>query len=295
MGKLGKVGIAVAFIAICFWTLFPIFWAINISLQSEPEIKTAPPNYLPPNPTLKNYDFVINAQRAIQERLKTFGIKGEFLPAITVQFPRSIINSIVVGLVAMGYNMIAALLASYVFTRIRFKGSMPLFYVSIMGRLIPPVAIAVPYYIILYNAHLLNTLPAVILIHVYFTLPINIWILNTYFASLPEDVEDAARVDGYSRFETLFKFVIPMIKPALIAIGIIAFMTSWGEFFFTLLVTATESARTLPVVVGFMSTQPLKPMGIVTAAGVIAMIPPLILVAIFRRYLIRGLVAGAVK
>jgi len=295
MGRLNKVGLAVAFIVICVWTLFPLYWAANISLQSEPEIKKAPPNYYPPEPSLKNYDFVINAKRAIEERLKTFGIGGEFLSAITVQYPRAIVNSVVVGLIAMAFNMLAALLASYVFTRVRFKGSMPLFYVSIMGRLIPPVAIAVPYYIILYHAHLLDTLTAVILIHIYFTLPINIWILNTYFGSLPEDVEDAARVDGYSRFETLFKFVVPMIKPALIAIGIIAFMTSWGEFFFTLLVTASEQARTLPVVVGFMSTQPLKPMGIVTAAGVLAMIPPIILVAIFRRYLIKGLVAGAVK
>jgi multiple sugar transport system permease protein len=290
-----KVGIAIGFILICIWVLFPIFWAVNISLQAEPDIKTAPPFYLPPNPTLKNYDFVINAAKAIQERLETFGLKGEFLPAITTQYPRAIINSIVVGLVAMGYNMIAALLASYVFTRIKFKGSGPLFYLSIMGRLIPPVAIAVPYYIIMFNAGLLDSLFAVVLIHIYFTLPINIWILNTYFASLPEEVEDAARVDGYSRLETLFKFVLPMIRPALIAIGIIAFMFSWGEFFFTLLITATESSRTLPVVVGFMSAQPLKPMGIITAAGVLAMIPPLVLVAIFRRYLIRGLVAGAVK
>jgi len=295
MGRFGKVGIAIAFIAICVWTLFPLFWAVNISLQSEPEIKTAPPYYLAPNPTLKNYDFVINAKKAIEERLKTFGIKGEFLPAITVQYPSAIVNSIVVGVVAMVFNMLAALLASYVFTRVRFKGSGPLFYISVMGRLIPPVAIAVPYYIIMFNAHLLDTLQAVILIHIYFTLPINIWILNTYFGSLPEDVEDAARVDGYSRFETLFKFVLPMIRPAVISVGIIALMFSWGEFFFTLLVTATEASRTLPVVVGFMSAQPLKPMGIISAAGVLAMIPPLILVAIFRRYLIRGLVAGAVK
>ncbi|WP_455363964.1 carbohydrate ABC transporter permease, partial [[Eubacterium] cellulosolvens] len=228
-------------------------------------------------------------------RLKTFGLGGEFLPAVAEQYPRSILNSVIVAAISMAYNMFAALLASYTFTRIRFKGNMKLFYLSVMGRLIPPIAIAVPYYIILFQAHLLNTLLAVVIIHIYFTLPINIWILNTYFGSLPEEVEDAARVDGYSRFETLFKFVLPMIKPALIAIGIIAFMTSWGEFFFTFLITQTEVARTLPVIVGFMSAQPVKPMGIISASGIIAMIPPLIMVAIFRRHLIRGLVAGAVK
>jgi len=144
MGKLGKVGTAIAFLAIILWILFPLVWMVNISLQSEPEIKVAPPNYYPPNPTLKNYDFVLNAKKAIEERLKTFGIGGEFLPAITVQYPRAILNSIIVGLVSMGFNMFAALLASYIFTRVKFRGSMNLFYLSVMGRLIPPVAIAVP-------------------------------------------------------------------------------------------------------------------------------------------------------
>jgi multiple sugar transport system permease protein len=102
-------------------------------------------------------------------------------------------------------------------------------------------------------------------------------------------------VDGYSRLETLFKVVLPIIKPALVAIGIIAFMTSWGEFFFTFLITKTGAARTLPVIVGFMSAQPVKPMGIISASGIIAMLPALVVVAIFRRYLIRGLVAGAVR
>ncbi|MGC8962334.1 MAG: hypothetical protein ACP5K1_07855, partial [Candidatus Bathyarchaeia archaeon] len=113
MGKLHKIGIVIGSILICVWTLFPLIWAVNISLQSEPEIKTAPPHYFPPNPSLKNYEFVVNAKKAIEERLKTFGIKGEFLPAVTVQYPRAIVNSVIVGIVAMAYNMMAALLASY--------------------------------------------------------------------------------------------------------------------------------------------------------------------------------------
>lgn len=293
--KKSKIVFAIAFVLVCIWVLFPIAWMFNISLQTEPQIKHSPPYYLPPTPTIKNYWFVFNAKVAIQERLKTLGIKGEFLPAVAQEYPRAIVNSIIVATIAMGYNIIAALLAAYTFTRIKFKGSFKLFILSVMGRLIPPVAIAVPYYIIMLRVGLLNTLAAVIMIHIYFTLPINIWILNTYFGTLPEDIEDAARVDGYSRFETIFKVVFPVIKPALVAIGIMAFMFSWGEFFFTFLVTKTEVARTLPVIVGFMSAQPVKPMGIISASGIIAMLPALVVVAIFRRYLIRGLVAGAVR
>lgn len=268
---------------------------VNLSLQTEPQITTVPPYYLPPTPTLKNYEFVLNAEQAVKERLKYFGIGGEFLPAVATQYPRAIVNSIVTALLIVGINLGAGTLASYTFTRGRFWGRMKLFYATIAGRLIPPVAVVVPYYIILFNFKLLDTIPAVVMIHAYFTLPLTIWVLNTYLATIPEDIEDAARVDGYSRMETLRKVVFPLIKPGIVAIGIISFMMSWTEFFFAFMVTKTEAARTLPVIVGFMSAQPVKPIGIIMASGLLAMIPALIIIAVFRRYLIRGLVAGAVR
>ena len=238
---------------------------------------------------------MLNAEQAVKERLKYFGIGGEFLPAVATQYPRAIVNSVVTALAIVGINLLAGTLASYTFTRGRFWGRMKLFYATIAGRLIPPVAVVVPYYIILFNFKLLDTIPAVIMIHAYFTLPLTIWVLNTYLATIPEDIEDAARVDGYSRMETLRKVVFPLIKPGIVAIGIISFMMSWTEFFFAFMVTKTEAARTLPVIVGFMSAQPVKPIGIIMASGLLAMIPALIIIAVFRRYLVRGLVAGAVR
>jgi len=287
------LGVAVAIVAV--WILFPVYWMANLSLQLETQVTTVPPYYFPPTPTLRNFEFVLNAAQAIQERLKYFGIGGEFLPAVAAQYPRAIINSVVISLAIVGINLIAGTLASYTFTRVRFWGHMKLFYASITGRLIPPIAVVVPYYIILFGLGMLDTIPAVIMIHAYFTLPLTIWILNTYLATIPEDIEDAARVDGYSRLETLRKVVFPLIRPGIVAIGIISFMMSWTEFFFAFMVTKTEAARTLPVVIGFMSAQPVKPVGIIMASGLLAMIPALIVIAVFRRYLIRGLVAGAVR
>jgi len=295
MGRGEQIAIGVAVVLVAIWILFPIVWMVNLSLQTEPQITTVPPYYLAPTPTLRNYEFVLNAEQAIRERLKYFGIAGEFLPAVAAQYPRGIVNSVVVALTIVGINLAAGTLASYTFTRGRFWGRMKLFYASIVGRLIPPVAVVVPYYIILFGLRMLDTIPAVIMIHAYFTLPLTIWILNTYLATIPEDIEDAARVDGYSRLETLRKIVFPLIKPGIVAIGIISFMMSWTEFFFAFMVTKTEAARTLPVIIGFMSAQPVKPVGIIMASGLIAMIPALIIIAVFRRYLIRGLVAGAVR
>jgi len=295
MGRGEQIAMGVAVVLVAIWILFPIVWMVNLSLQTEPQITTVPPYYVPPTPTLRNYEFVLNAEQAIRERLKYFGIAGEFLPAVAAQYPRGIVNSVVVALAIVGINLVAGTLASYTFTRGRFWGRMKLFYASIVGRLIPPVAVVVPYYIILFGLRMLDTIPAVIMIHAYFTLPLTIWILNTYLATIPEDIEDAARVDGYSRLETLRKIVFPLIKPGIVAIGIISFMMSWTEFFFAFMVTKTEAARTLPVIIGFMSAQPVKPVGIIMASGLIAMIPALIIIAVFRRYLIRGLVAGAVR
>ncbi len=295
MGRGSSAGLTLAVILVAVWILFPIVWMVNLSLQTEPQITQVPPYYLPPTPSLRNYEFVLNAEQAIKERLKYFGIAGEFLPAVAAQYPRGIVNSVVISLTIVGINLVAGTLASYTFTRIRFRGHMKLFYASIVGRLIPPVAVVVPYYIILFGFKMLDTIPAVVMIHAYFTLPLTIWILNTYLATIPEDIEDAARVDGYSRLETLRKVVFPLIKPGIVAIGIISFMMSWTEFFFAFMVTKTEAARTLPVIIGFMSAQPVKPVGIIMASGLIAMIPALIIIAVFRRYLIRGLVAGAVR
>jgi multiple sugar transport system permease protein len=230
MGIGYRIAIVLASVVVAFWVLFPIAWMFSISLQTEPEIHSAPPTLWPAQPNYFNYWFIFDASSAIEARLQESG-RLTFLPAVARWFPNALVNSVIVGLVITVINIIAATLASYTFTRIRFRGSGLLFYMSVAGRLIPPVAIVVPYYIIIQNffgLNLLDTLMAVILVHAAFTLPINIWILNTYLSAIPSDIEDAARVDGYGRLETLFKVVLPVIKPGIVAIGIISFMVSWG-------------------------------------------------------------------
>ncbi|MEM4417611.1 MAG: carbohydrate ABC transporter permease [Nitrososphaerota archaeon] len=297
MGSGYRYAIILASIVVGVWVLFPILWMFSISLQTEPEIHSAPPTLWAKNPNIFNYWFIFDTSSAIEARLQESG-RLTFLPAVARWFPNALANSVIIGLVVIAINVFAATLASYAYTRIRFPGSQLLFYMSIAGRLIPPVAIVVPYYIIIQNffgLKLYDTLIAVILVHAAFTIPLNIWILNTYLSTVPADIEDAARVDGYGRFETLFRVVLPVITPGIVAVGIISFMVSWGEFFFAFMVTQTQLSRTMPVIVGFMAAQPYKPVGILMAGGVVAMLPALVVIAIFRRYLISGLVAGAVK
>jgi multiple sugar transport system permease protein len=290
-----KVGTYIAAALMIFWVLFPIYWMTNLSLQSEKEIYTVPPYYMPPNPNLNNYWFCFDIQAAVKYYMEQGMSLFLFIPGAIKEFPRAIINSIIVATVVMVYNLVAGTLGSFALTRIRFRGAMPLFYASIVGRLLPPVVIAVPYYVIIRSLGLLDTLVSVIMVHIMFTLPFTIWILNTYLLAIPTDIEDAARVDGYTNFEILRKVTLPVIKPAIVAIAITSFMISYGEFFFALLLTKTAASRTIPVIIGSSMAEPRVVKGLICAMGVIAMLPAIAIIIIFRRYLIRGLVAGAVK
>jgi len=294
--KLKSVFIVVAVALLLWWVLFPVYWILNLSFQTEDEIHTRPPHYLPPNPSGFSYWAAFRAQSILEERLqRESGALYLFTPGAVKDFPQSIINSVVVASVVLGYNVAAGLLASFAITRIRFKGGDQTFYLAIAGRLIPPIVIAVPYYVIIRSIGLLDNIISIILVHIFLTLPLTIWILNTYLLTIPIDMEDAARVDGYSYFEILRKVTFPLIKPAIVVIAITSFMTSYSEFFFALLLTKSAAARTIPVVIGSSASIPFAVKGIISTMGVITMAAPVAIVVIFRRYLIRGLVAGAVK
>lgn len=294
--KFSRIGIYIAAALLALWVLFPIYWMLNLSLQSEAEIYTIPPFYSPPNPSVNNYWFAFDVESAVKHFLEEKGTSlFLFIPGAVKDFPRSIANSVIVGASVMLYNLMAGTLGAFGITRIKFKGDLPLFFASIAGRLIPPVVIAIPYYVIIRSLGLLDSLISVIMVHIFFTLPFTIWILNTYMLAIPTDIEDAARVDGYSYLEILRRVTLPVIKPAIVAIAITSFMISYGEFFFALLLTKSAASRTIPVIIGSSVAVPRVTKGLICAMGIMAMVPAIIVIIIFRRYLIRGLVAGAVK
>jgi multiple sugar transport system permease protein len=290
-----KIGLYAAAIILALWVLLPIYWMANLSLQSEVEIYTVPAYYFPPHPSINNYWFSFDIESAVKYFLAQGKALSLFIPGVMKDFPRSILNSVIVGVTVMIYNILAGTLGAFGITRIRFRGAMPLFYASIAGRLIPPVVIAVPYYVIVRSVGLLDSLVAVILVHIMFTMPFTIWILNTYLLTIPTDIEDAARVEGYSYLEILRKITFPLIGPAIVAIGITSFMISYGEFFFTLLLTQSAASRTIPVIIGSAVAVPRVTKGLICSMGIIGILPAIAVVILFRRYLISGLVAGAVK
>jgi multiple sugar transport system permease protein len=209
--------------------------------------------------------------------------------------PRAVLNSFIVAFAVMVVNCLVGSLAAYPFARLRFAAKTPIFFFITMSRLIPTVALAIPYYLIVQKLDLLDTYWALITIYSVLTLPFTILILTLYFRGLPEEIEEAAQLDGCSPFQTLVRIVVPLALPSLIGTGLFAFMLSYSEFLFGLLITQSIKTRTLPVILATVSWNPDVTWGLTSASIAIGLIPTLLLVFPVWRYMVRGLVAGGVQ
>jgi multiple sugar transport system permease protein len=161
-------------------------------------------------------------------------------------------------------------------------------------QLLPPIAIVIPLYTLLRRFDLLDTRIGLILVYQSFILPLTVWLLRGYFASIPPELEDAARIDGCTRLGALLRIVLPLSSPGLVSVIVFAFIAAWNEYLYAFIYTNVD-AKTLPVLIGEFSTKLGLEYLRIAAAGVLASIPPVVLALIFQRFLIRGLTSGAVK
>lgn len=283
----------ICLLLIALWVLIPIYWMVNTSLHMEELMLTKSPPLFPNNPTIFNFEFIFYTEKVMKERLER-GMAAYFLPTIAASLPVAMKNSTIIGVIVMLVNLAIAPLAAYAFNRIPFKGSYWLFLITVLTRLMPGVAIVLPLFTIMKVLGLLDTYGAVIITHTMLTLPLSLWISYTFFAGIPADIEEAGLIDGYSRFEVYRKIVVPIMKPAMVAVALFAFMVSYSEFLFAFLLTQSDASRTVPVIIAAMAANPVMPRTIMAAAGLIAMAIPLVLFIIMRRYIIRGLIAGVV-
>lgn len=271
-----------------FFTLYlvaPFLWIVLISFMTEADALSVPPQWIPENPTLDNYRGFFNptaeqrlaGSRAIEET------------------PRGLMNSTIVAFSTALLNLSLATLAAYSFARLRFRGSQTLLMLYLVSRMVPGVAIIIPFYLVLRALGLLDTYLGLILSYTTFTLPFTIWILKDYFRTIPRDLEDAARVDRCSWFSMMWRVFLPISAPGLVAAGVFAFMTAWNEFLFALFLTSTLKSRTIPTIVANFANDVDVRFTFMAAAGVLAVVPPLVLALLFQRLIVQGLAAGSVK
>lgn len=267
-------------IIIFVFTVAPFSWLIISSISTKTEILSIPPHWIPHNPTLASYKAIF------------FG--GARTTRTARYFKNALINSVIVAGSVTVFCLIIGSMASYSFTRIKFKGRQSILLLILTTQMIPAVAIIIPLYIVMMNFHLLDTYMGLFIAYSSFILPLMIWIMMGYFQAIPKDIEDAARIDGCSRMGALVKVVLPLAAPGLAATGIFAFIIAWNEFFIALILTSIN-AKTLPVLVSEFSTKFGADYVMMSTGGVLASLPPVVLALAFQKFIIKGLTGGAVK
>jgi len=205
-------------------------------------------------------------------------------------------NSIIVAISTVAVTLLLATPAAYAFSRIPFKGKKNLIYFVLVSQMLPIVIILIPIYRSFLKLSLVSTYPGLVLSYMVFTLPFSIWILKGYFDGIPRELDNAAKVDGCTRMQTMIKVILPNVTPGLTAASIVVFIQSWDEFMISLTLMDKDSMRTLPVgiIQSFVGQFTIK-WGEMMAASVITTIPVVILFMFLSTYLIGGLTAGAVK
>ncbi len=275
-----------------FW-FAPFALVVIGSVLPEINLLSFPPNWFADPPNLQTYEYIFTGK--IPESFEQRGAMRGMISTEIRDVPRAILNSVVVATAVMFINVILGSLAAYAYARLRFPGKAATFNFVLMSRLIPTVAIAVPYYLIVQALGLINSYWALIAIYSVLTLPFTTLVLTLYFRGLPEEIDEAARVEGASPWQILKDIAIPLAIPSIVGAGLFAFMLSYSEFLFALFITTTRDTRTLPVILGTLSANPDVTWNMMMAGIAVGTLPTLLLAIPVWRFMVRGLTSGAVR
>jgi multiple sugar transport system permease protein len=267
------------------YLLAPIVWMVLLSIMDQSEALSVPPHWIPHNPTLGNY-------KAFFHPSDSQALMGA--DAIAAM-PGAVLNSLIVGVSVAIVNVVIGSMAAYSFARLRFVGSGFLMMAYLASRMVPAVGLIIPLYVVMQRLGLLNNLASLVLVETAETLPFSIWLLTSYFRTIPREIEDAARIDRCSWLGAMVKVFLPVAAPCLVATAVFGFMSSWGSFLYPLLFTSGPEKATMPVIVSNFATDLNADYGLLATAGVFAILPPFLLALWFQRWIVGGMASGAVK
>ena len=275
--------LAGALVAIFF--LAPFSWLALTSFMHESDAMAVPLRLLRARPTLENYATFVAPSG-------TRSIVGSRAAENTMP---GIGNSMLAATGTAVLNLVLGILAGYSFARLRFPGRTSVLFLYLGSRMVPGIALIVPLYLVIQRAGLLDTLLALVVTYLTFTLPFTIWLLKSYFQGIPRELEEAALVDGCGFWRMMVRVLLPAAAPGLVAAAMFAFMTAWNDYLFAVILTSSMAAKTAPVVVAGFATDVTTERTLMAAGGVLAVVPPLVLAFLFQRLIVQGLVSGAVK
>ena len=270
----------------------PFLWMIGASLQLERQLMQVPASLWPDPVSLTSYKEIIYGALFDESFVSTKENSSSYQARIYLV---SFLNSAIIALSVSFFSVVFGAYAAYPIARLNFYGKHALLFSILVVRLVPALALAVPIVLFAKKMGMHDNLVTLIFINMSFVLPYTIWLLQAYFKTIPKELEDAARMDGCNRFQIANKIIIPLSVPGLTTAAILAFLLSWGEFLFALLITETEKSYTSTVVAGMFATDLNVSYTTIIAAGVLAVIPPVAFALFFQKYIISGLLSGAVK
>lgn len=257
-----------ATLVLLIFVLFPFVWLIELSFRPKNDIFGADILFLP---TLENY-------RALWEG----------------NFALSFLNSVITASSATVVAMLLGVPAAYALSRARFRSARRIGLWILVTRMAPPVALTIPLFMSFRYLGLHDTRLGLVIVYLTFSLALVIWMMRPFFDAVPQELEEAAAIDGCGTWATFFKVILPLTSPGLAATAVICFIQSWNDFFFALILTRTEASTAPVAIVGFIQYVGWE-WGRMAAAGTLVMLPVVVFSMLVRKYLIRGLVAGSIK
>jgi multiple sugar transport system permease protein len=253
--------------------IFPLYWMIITGFKTNTEVYSDRPTYIIKHPTLRNFITIFKGRP-------------------TLYYFR---NTMVVARVTTIICILVGTIAAFSFARYKYKGSSFIMFCILAVRIFPPISLIVPLYLMMSRLGLIDNLLGLIIVNIYLTLPFFIWIMKGFFESIPKELDEAARIDGCSRFQAFRLTIFPISFNGLAAASIITFMWTWNEFLFGQILAVTSAAKNISVgAVDFITDLNIS-WNQMCAYGFLASIPAFIFIILFQKYIVQGLTAGAVK
>ena len=273
MSLTAKAGAYAGLFAFAVFAVFPLYWTITSSLRARNELFASPPALHPFFFDVVFYDRVF----------------------VNTPFGTMFFNSMFISLATTLLTVIVSAMAGHSLARMRFRGKMLITRGVLIAYILPQILLLVPLFVVIVRMGLANTFTGLILTYMTFSLPFGIWMLTAYFKTIPIDLEEAALLDGASRFQVFTRIVIPLSKPGLAAVGIFTFIHAWNEFLYALVLLSSEKKATLAVGIYRLLGSEAVDWGAVLAATTMMVLPVLVVFMVFERHLVGGLTAGATK
>lgn len=260
--------------------LGPVVWMFLTSVMRPVDLTAKPLRLIPQDITFDRFRQIFaSASASDPAYVFRIALKNSFLIAVSVT-----VLSLVVGT-----------LSAYAFAHLRFRGKNALMLLILFTYMLPPVAMIIPLYRIYNQLGWLDKRWPLVILYLSFIVPFIIWVMQDFFGSISRSFEEAAQVDGATRLQTLLYIFLPIARPGAIATGILAFLMSWDEFFYSLIFTSSLASKTMPVAIAEFNGKFTIDYGMISVAGILGSLIPVLITVVFQKYIVLGMTAGGVK